>query len=76
MEEHNRLLVPDISDHAAVVLGLGGLSSTYLGVAVYAGTKNLGILCVDAPQPGSLEESDVDIAAALAQMLGPGLALD
>jgi hypothetical protein len=75
MEGRDRVLVPDIADAEAIDLGLGGNYATYLGVAVYAGTKSFGILSVDAPAPEVLTESDLDVAAALAQMLGPGLAV-
>ena len=76
MEQHVRLLVPDIRHEDAVDLGLGGDYATCLGVAVFAGAKNFGILALDAPDPGVLEEADADIAAALAQMLAAGLALE
>jgi hypothetical protein len=75
VEHHDRILVPDTRYPAAVDLGLGGDYGTYLSVAVYAGSKNLGMLSVDTPEPESLEESDLDIAVALAKTLGAGLAM-
>lgn len=73
MEERERILVPHLDDELFDP-AFGGTYQAYIGVAVYAGHRNLGILCVDAPEAGDLAESDVDIIAALAQMLGPGLA--
>jgi hypothetical protein len=75
VERHDRILVRDTRDPEAVDLGLGGDYRTYLSVAVYAGPKNFGMLSVDAPEPESLEESDLDITTALAQTLGAGLAM-
>jgi len=75
VERHDRILVPDTRDPEAVDFGLGGDYCTYLSVAVYAGPKNFGMLSVDAPEPESLEESDLDITTALAQTLGAGLAM-
>jgi hypothetical protein len=75
LEGHERLLVPDTYDRKAEDLGLGGGYGTLLSVAVYAGRKNFGILSVDAPEPRTLDEIDVDIAAALAQTLGAGMAM-
>ena len=75
VERHDRVLVPDTRDPEAVDFGLGGAYRTYLCVAVYAGSKNFGMLSVDAPEPESLEESDLDITTALAQTLGAGLAM-
>ncbi len=48
---------------------------TFLAVAVYAADKNFGMLTVDAPEPGTLDSGDVDVARALAQLLGAGLAI-
>jgi hypothetical protein len=75
VERHDRILVRDTRDPEAVDFGLGGDYRTYLSVAVYAGPKNFGMLSVDAPEPESLEESDLDITTALAQTLGAGLAM-
>jgi GAF domain-containing protein len=75
VERHDRILVPDTRAPEAVDFALGGEYRTYLSVAVYAGQKNFGMLSVDAPEPESLEESDLDITTALAQTLGAGLAM-
>jgi putative methionine-R-sulfoxide reductase with GAF domain len=76
VEQRVRLLVPDVRHEDAVDLGLGGEYVTCLAVAVSAGVKRFGILVLDAPAPGVLEEADTDVAAALAQMLAAGLALE
>lgn len=75
VESHGRVLVTDVSEPEAAPLDLDGRYGTFLAVGVYAASTNLGLLTVDAAEPGALEESDLDIVAALAQTLGAGLAL-
>lgn len=75
VERRGRMLVLDVAEPDAESLDLGGSYRTFLAVAVYAASTNFGLLTVDATEPATLEESDVDIAAAAAQTLGAGLAL-
>lgn len=74
LESRRRLLVRD-TRHAPedVHVRPDADYATFLSVPVYGGTRPFGILSVDAPEPGSLDESDLDIATALAQLLGAGL---
>lgn len=74
VESRRRLLVPDTArPPAGVSVRSDAHYSTFLAVPVYAASRNLGMLTVDAPEVGSLEQSDLDIATALALMLGVGL---
>lgn len=47
---------------------------TYIQAPVYNGDKLFGLLCVDAPKAGELEERDIRLIELLAQMLGCALA--
>lgn len=70
------LFVPDLADPpAGVEIGPHAEYSTFLSVAVYAGGDSFGLLTVDAVEVGDLDDGDVDVARALAQLLGVGLAL-
>lgn len=48
---------------------------TVIAVAVTAGSRRLGLLTVDAPEPGDLTGADVELVRVLANLLGSGLAL-
>ena len=48
---------------------------SFIGVAVYADAWDFGMLTVDATEPGAFDDSDVDVARALAHLLGAGLAV-
>lgn len=48
---------------------------TYIQAPVYNGDRSFGLLCVDAPKPGDLEERDIRLVELLASLLGCGLAL-
>lgn len=48
---------------------------TYLQAPVYNDDHFFGLLCVDAPNPGDLKESDRRLAELLAQLLGVALAI-
>lgn len=76
LETHARVLVPDVTVAGATPLDLDGVSATYLAASVYAMATNFGLLTVDAPEAGTLEESDLEIVGALAQTLAAGLALE
>jgi len=47
---------------------------TYIQAPVYNGDKLFGLLCVDAPKAGELEDRDIRLIELLAQMLGCALA--
>jgi hypothetical protein len=75
VEGHRRVLVEDARDSpVGAVMSHGSHGGTFLAVAVYAGDNEFGMLTVDAPEAGALSQSDLDIAGALAQILGAGLA--
>jgi hypothetical protein len=48
---------------------------TIIAAAVMAGESRPGILTLDAPQPDSLGQPDLEIMKTLASLLGVGLAL-
>ena len=48
---------------------------TYIQAPVYNGEKVFGLLCVDAPRAGELEDRDIRLMEFLAQMLGCALAM-
>jgi hypothetical protein len=74
LEHRERILVRSTRRRGAVDLGLGGDYATWLAVPVALGARALGIVTLDARAAGTLETSDVEIVAALAQMLATGLA--
>lgn len=74
VERRHRLLVSDTRrPPRGVSVRPDATYRTFLSVAVYGGGPSLGMLAVDAPEPNSLNESDLDIATALALLLGAGL---
>lgn len=69
-----RILVPDTRrPPRGVSVRPDAPYRTFLSVPVYGGTRSFGMLSIDAPDRGALNESDLDIATALAQLLGAGL---
>lgn len=48
---------------------------TYIATPVYAGTKSYGVLFVDSPKPGDLDEGDKATAVVLGKLLGIALAM-
>lgn len=48
---------------------------TFISVAVVAGDTGYGMLTVDAPEPNSFGEQDLEVMKTLANLLGVGLAL-
>jgi hypothetical protein len=74
LERRERVLVPAIRRRGGVDVGIGGEYATWLAVPVTLGARMLGIVTVDAPEAGGLQASDVEVVAALAQMLATGLA--
>lgn len=73
LERRERVLVESLRRRGAADIGLGGDYATWLAVPVTLGRRPLGILTVDALAPSALDASDVDVAAALAQLLASGL---
>lgn len=47
---------------------------TVIAVAVTAGARKIGMLTVDAPEPGDLTSTHVELVRVLANLLGSGLA--
>jgi hypothetical protein len=46
---------------------------SFISVSVFSGEQNLGMLSVDAPEPGAFDETDLNVMRAMAQLLGAGL---
>jgi hypothetical protein len=75
VEEHGRLLVPDLKDrHAPIRVGAQETARAVMVAAVYAGPVEFGVLAADHPIAHSFDAADLDILGALAQLLGAGLA--
>jgi GAF domain-containing protein len=51
----------------------GASYRSFISVAVFCGDQNLGMLSVDAPEPGAFDETDLNVMRAMAQLLGAGL---
>jgi GAF domain-containing protein len=74
--EREASLIRDV-DAADLTVGFPPRRSyqTIIAVAVMAGESPAGILTLDAPQPDSLGQPDLEIMKTLASLLGVGLAL-
>ncbi len=71
---HQRLLVADVGErNRPVRVDAPDAYRAIILAAVYAGAVELGLLCVDNPESGSLETTDLDVLGTLAQLLGAGL---
>jgi hypothetical protein len=68
------VIVDDVESSPMVTPSPGAGYRTVAAVAVTAGSWPLGMLTVDAPVPGSLDQSDVELLRVLANLLGAGLA--
>lgn len=68
VERRDSMLVADVGDQP-------GEYGAYVSVAVFADGRAFGLLTVDAPDPGGLDETDLMVARALAHLLGAGLAV-
>jgi hypothetical protein len=68
------VFVRDVDTDLMVTPSTPGEYRTVIAVAVTAGTRRLGMLTVDAPQPGDLTPADVELVRVLANLLGSGLA--
>ncbi|MDF2739745.1 MAG: hypothetical protein K0S88_1112, partial [Actinomycetia bacterium] len=51
----------------------GASYRSFISVAVFCGEQNLGMLSVDAPEPGAFDDTDLNVMRAMAQLLGAGL---
>jgi hypothetical protein len=47
---------------------------SFISVAVFSDGQDLGMLTVDSPEPYAFDETDLNLARAMAQLLGAGLA--
>lgn len=68
------VFVDDVAAHPVVTPSSPGSYGTVIAVAVTAGANKLGMLTVDAPEPGDLTANDVELVRVLANLLGSGLA--
>jgi hypothetical protein len=73
VEGHRRVLVADVRN-SPLTVPLTDRSGAFLAVAVHVADREFGMLTVDTPEAGALGQDDLDIAGALAQVLGAGLA--
>lgn len=67
------VFVDDVAADPMVHPSVPGDYRTVIAVAVTAGPRRLGMLTVDAPQPGDLSRTDVELVRVLANLLGAGL---
>jgi hypothetical protein len=67
------VFVDDVAVHPIVQPSAPGYG-TVIAVAVTAGPKRFGLLTVDAPRPGDLSPTDVELVRVLGNLLGCGLA--
>lgn len=68
------VIVDDVAASPMVTPSPGAGYETVAAVAVTAGSWPLGMLTVDAPRAGTLDQSDVELLRVLANLLGAGLA--
>ncbi len=73
VHQADSVLYEDVGETAPP--GFAGPTSyrTFIAAAVTAGETPYGLLTVDAPEPGSLNEQDREVAKVLATLLGAGL---
>jgi GAF domain-containing protein len=71
VERRDSLLVGDAGPWS----GTTGEYGAFLGVAVFADGRAFGLLTVDSPHVGGLDETDLMVTRALAHLLGAGLAV-
>ncbi len=74
VERAELLVVDDVAAHPMVTPSEYAGYRTVIAVAVTAGERRLGLLTVDAPLPGDLTRTDVELVRVLANLLGSGLA--
>jgi hypothetical protein len=68
------VIVDDVASSPMVTPSPGAGYATVAAVAVTAGSWPLGMLTLDAPVAGQLDQSDVELLRVLANLLGAGLA--
>jgi 4-amino-4-deoxy-L-arabinose transferase-like glycosyltransferase len=68
------VIVDDVAASPMVTPSPGAGYATVAAVAVTAGSWPLGMLTLDAPVAGELDQSDVELMRVLANLLGAGLA--
>jgi 4-amino-4-deoxy-L-arabinose transferase-like glycosyltransferase len=68
------VIVDDVAVSPMVTPTAGAGYATVVAVAVTAGSWPLGMLTLDAPVAGELDQSDVELLRVLANLLGAGLA--
>jgi hypothetical protein len=68
------VIVDDVATSTMVTPSPAAGYATVAAVAVTAGSWPLGMLTVDAPVAGELDQSDVELLRVLANLLGAGLA--
>lgn len=71
VERRGSLLVAEVGPGADAA----GEYRALLSVAVFADGRAFGLLTVDAPEAGGLDETDLMVTRALAHLLGAGLAV-
>lgn len=68
------VLIDDVVASPMVAPTAGAGYASVVAVAVTAGSRPLGLLTVDVPRTGDLDEPDVELVRVLANLLGAGLA--
>ncbi|WP_327785636.1 GAF domain-containing protein [Curtobacterium sp. 18060] len=70
LEKHETKFVPDIEmESDPDWKGSGRGYRTFISASIWSGTDVLGMLTVDAPEPGDLDETDVAVMSTLAHCL-------
>ena len=67
------VFIDDVAQHPLVTPSAPGYR-TVIAVAVTAGARRIGMLTVDAPEPGDLTSTHVELVRVLANLLGSGWA--
>lgn len=74
VQRGDQTLIVDIEEDEVVSPSRPGDYRTVVAAAVTAGPLRLGMLTVDAPTPGDLTPTDLEVVRVLANLLGCGLA--
>ncbi len=69
------LLVADARAHPRVTPSRAGAYDCVVAVTVRAGGSHYGLLTLDAPGPGTLTSTELELVSVLANLLGAGLAI-
>ncbi len=76
VQHHDFIQVDDVDEERAphgVQPRPGAGYRAFISVAVFSGDQDFGMLTVDAPEPYALDETDLNVMRAMAQLLGAGL---